>query len=1063
MKPRSFLTLSALLLLLHAAPAQPQPQEALKLVTGLETAEGLKKTYATNLTSSALEANPDARYVSEGKASLKLSATASAAEGNQYLGAMIPVKLFDVAARSLLLDVWTSTPERTQALYVRLYDDAGKVIGSWNNWGLALKAHEKATVRLQRDISRGGFSYESKLITSASTTVHRIEVITGTRDKNVPFDLYVDNIRTSDRVYGSIVKLDKVKPLCLMTKLLEAAVVVPPELKESAAGLLANPPLAGNKPAIWPPTLPLDSSTHWLLIGNLNNNPAFLRFYSHSCGQADAVFPGEGGYLIHTVHDPFGTGKNVVLVGATDAAGAKRGCDELAAMLGAKPELGHAIKVAPSEDVRKRFGSLFREPSEPDIEKAAAGARSAMDGGGARGIVSTAAASGLNYSRTGLLGWAKRFKAMLFAYEDWVRDPKRIHGAHDGKWGMDVDFLTYELIPAWDIVEESGVFSDAERLRITRFLAEFVQEDTARQARSVLGNKRTRFNHQSFPALGCYYAGEYFKRNYSVAEADDWLEIADQCFQVQARYFKPYEDSNGYQWLVPWHTMQYAFARPDPTMFDLGAARKLADLSILTMDNLGYQSPFGDVGSCFGWNSDLILLAGARWHYRDGRYQWALDKRAAAGRTTGLGDFACTVAPQEPKDLLGVRSWPLEPSAYDLFKSKGKVGFDKTFDKVCFRSSFEPDKPYLLLDGVARAGHDHYDSNAFVRFTARNRLWLEDGDYIKSLPKFHNTLLVFRDGQSEKPSAFCELEHLADFTRVGFSETSLKDYAGVDWHRNVVWKKEGWFAVLDRVVARQDGDYSLRCQWRAMGAPTLAAQSFLVEQQGESLRIENADGSRLMLKEDAETGKNWGGYKLAEPVVRVLSQVTDRRLKSGEKHAFLNVLRVSPTDDAGDLKVRKLSDTCVEVTSDGQVALLGVGKSEMTDAALFFVDADGLALVGATQFAAGSFRLSADKPVDLEFDNKSGNGVAVASAATTLRVGDEAFAFPAAGKHEFQLKQGHAPFYALASLHPVAPDPKQPFVAPTTHLPTTPPPQNTSLLWRYRKEFDTYLLTNNRG
>ncbi|MBM4084539.1 MAG: hypothetical protein FJ272_07095, partial [Planctomycetes bacterium] len=335
--------------------------------------------------------------------------------------------------------------------------------------------------------------------------------------------------------------------------------------------------------------------------------------------------------------------------------------------------------------------------------------------------------------------------------------------------------------------------------------------------------------------------------------------------------------------------------------------------------------------------------------------------------------------------------------------------------------------------------------------------------YIKSLPKFHNTLLVFRDGQSEKPSAFCELEHLADFTRVGFSETSLKDYAGVDWHRNVVWKKEGWFAVLDRVVARQDGDYSLRCQWRAMGAPTLAAPSFLVEQQGESLRIENADGSRLMLKEDAETGKNWGGYKLAEPVVRVLSQVTDRRLKSGEKHAFLNVLRVSPTDDAGDLKVRKLSDTCVEVTSDGQVALLGVGKSEMTDAALFFVDADGLALVGATQFAAGSFRLSADKPVDLEFDNKSGNGVAVASAATTLRVGDEAFAFPAAGKHEFQLKQGHAPFYALASLHPVAPDPKQPFVAPTTHLPTTPPPQNTSLLWRYRKEFDTYLLTNNRG
>lgn len=163
------------------------------------------------------------------------------------------------------------------------------------------------------------------------------------------FDLYVDNIRTSDRVYGSIVKLDKVKPLVLTTKLSEAAVVLSPELKESAAGLLTKL----GKPATWPAKLPLDSSTHWLLICNLNNNPAFLRFYSHSCGQADAVFPGDGGYLIHTVHDPFGTGKNVILVGATDAAGAKRGCDALAAILDAKPELGHVIKVVPSEDVKK--------------------------------------------------------------------------------------------------------------------------------------------------------------------------------------------------------------------------------------------------------------------------------------------------------------------------------------------------------------------------------------------------------------------------------------------------------------------------------------------------------------------------------------------------------------------------------------------------------------------------------------------------------------------------------------------------------------------------------------
>lgn len=112
------------------APVSSQPKETTQLITALESAEGIKKTWGTNVASSAVELSADPRFVSEGKASLKLSAAASAAEGNQYLGAMIPVKPFDVAAQSLLLDAWSSIPEHTHALYVRLYDETGKVIGS---------------------------------------------------------------------------------------------------------------------------------------------------------------------------------------------------------------------------------------------------------------------------------------------------------------------------------------------------------------------------------------------------------------------------------------------------------------------------------------------------------------------------------------------------------------------------------------------------------------------------------------------------------------------------------------------------------------------------------------------------------------------------------------------------------------------------------------------------------------------------------------------------------------------------------------------------------------------
>ena len=43
-----------------------------------------------------------------------------------------------------------------------------------------------------------------------------------------------------------------------------------------------------------------------ILLGNLNNSRVLFRLYGYSYTPADHLFPGNGGYLVQTIHDPWG-------------------------------------------------------------------------------------------------------------------------------------------------------------------------------------------------------------------------------------------------------------------------------------------------------------------------------------------------------------------------------------------------------------------------------------------------------------------------------------------------------------------------------------------------------------------------------------------------------------------------------------------------------------------------------------------------------------------------------------------------------------------------------------
>ncbi|MGD8238328.1 MAG: PQQ-binding-like beta-propeller repeat protein, partial [Armatimonadota bacterium] len=663
------------------------------------------------------------------------------------------------------------------------------------------------------------------------------------------------------------------------------------------------------------------------------------------------------------------------------------------------------------------------------------------------------------YAQTRKDGYAELFAWLVRrAKEHHDTDP----GTYGGPWGMDSDFRIHRVLPMWDQVEESPALTDEDRLAVTRILFEWVADVGVRKARSAVGNERVRFNHQTFPALGLLFAGEYFTKYYQAAEAKHWTSIADAAFQMQSQAFKPYEDCNGYQWLTLYHTMLYALAKPDFSFFDNGNARRCADFAILCMDNLGYQVTYGDTGAFTGWWSEMPFLYGALWHHRDGRYAWALEKKLAVSNRANLGQYHTGAEGVEPEGLTGAIAWPLDPYYYQTFGGPEKLDEERAVDKVVFRDGFDPEDQYLLLDGLSNGGHKHLDGNSISRWTENGRIWLADADYILSLPKYHNGVLIFRDGQSQRIPDFVELERVVDLPSFGASTTTYRGYAGVDWRRHILWLKGKCFVVADELVAQEDGDYSFRVVWNTVGEAKLTDAGMSIHQDGQYAAIAVTPECRLTLDDDAAYGKNWSGYPhIREPVVRVMRGIRDCTLKAGERVVLFSLLHASG-ETPSDAGLVRLNENRVAVTGLGEPMQVGLGGVDWRlageGAPAWSVKAEAAVLstervlaIGASEIEGQGDTREFAAGADVAWDLEAGEAHVVEPSVTT------AGTRPAGGQMRVGVVPAGRMRAALEAALAAAPRVQRPTAAGVAA------PRELRTLWSYGEKLDAYLLTNNRG
>ncbi len=728
----------------------------------------------------------------------------------------------------------------------------------------------------------------------------------------------------------------------------------------------------------------------FIVLGRLGDNAVVDDLYVNHYVCADARYPGADGYELRTVHDPWGMGGSAVFLGGSDDAGVMRGIERLGERLpeGADVVLPHTVDVAGA--------SVPAPPEEVDAQAL----REQLARQNFRSVGGRASSACLNYHRSGDANHA------IIAREALMRLAEIVGGMDAVGDPRGVVYLP----TLFDLVEESDAWTDEDRAKLSRFLHEFATK---------LKYLNTELERDPVPhgnnwnIRTAWSATRYFDRYYGI----DLNGVAQQNLRnyfTNQMTWKSREDCPGYGSITIIDILHYVLKNPDFNGYlETGLARKMADYAMTVTDNRGALAGFGDysaLNSSAHFPDPMMVLA---WYYDDGRHAWIEQKMV--GQSSG-SDYLTQgfemegSEPEEPTDLLGVHVLPLEdwiyenrddvlttgvPSTDEHLRASEDPPHQQCFDKISFRESFDEDAEYLLLGGQSHGYHSHPDGNSIISFTDNGRLWLYDNGYFVPDTVEHNTLLVTRDGLFEPIPRLTWLDVTADLPDAGMTRTTLRGYNGADWSRNLIWAKGKYVLALDQVTAREAGDFGAQCIWRVIGEPTVAGDRVMVRQVGRRFAL-MTDGAPTW--EKRRPTPDYEGR-------HALLQSQNAQLQAGEGMSFINAFYCPDGEADFPVEVVRVSDRAALIGGPEGVAYAGAGPLHVeglpeVNAQMFHLTDSRASLADAGEFLAGTIRVGAEPPVDVEVDHRSGTGVLMCEEPTTLRL-------PEGRAEDLQIDGGH--------------------------------------------------------
>lgn len=737
-----------------------------------------------------------------------------------------------------------------------------------------------------------------------------------------------------------------------------------------------------------------------IAVGSTLDNRVLGGLWGRGQALASQLYPGAGGYVIRTAHDPWGLGHNVVVLAGSEADGVERAVRRF---IGDHVGEGDVVLRGPVVDVEYTW---TEHPGVPDRwekrmppvrtmeylrEQCVAAGVMDEDGAivaaeGEPGDVVGAVFTALNW--LGNTWWYLGGDELVAMMGEIVEKNLDAFEAFEPTPTVEMESGLTGYVGVWDLIEELPVFSDRARLAITNVLLAQARLGHEPRAMHTLIREGCRQihdeNHGTNSALNDFVVWSYFDRDYDLPEAAYWLEMVDALFRGQASSFQVAEDAAGYNTSCPNHTMSYAFARPNLEYLERGVARHLSDYFLSAgINNLGLMSGFGDTGGLVPVGY-FTTFAHALWYYRDGRYRWPLEN--LMHKNSGLRAYSSRlalrddVAAEEPVDLAGIRpEWIYERQVEKgggvldpVYLPEEPIG-DGAFNKVALREAWGPDRQYLLISGMKRDGHSQNDVNAVVNLTDNGKMWLVDHEYGLRRGADHSGIVAMQDGAFREPSSQAVVEEIADFPASGALGTTVR-LGDLSWKRNVLWLKGGWYAVLDDLTANEPAEYVLRASWRGLGEEELRADRMVLAQADDRYAvITDGEGSLDVQRVAFASDSAWRAfYGEVDPAAKVLRDDRVADLQAGEIARSAALL--APGDDAD---IARLDGPVAAVSAGGAAWIVATGPFAL-DGVEFagqqaIIGTDAITVTEATLLSIGEEVLFAgERPVSVSVDLASG-------------------------------------------------------------------------------------------
>jgi outer membrane protein assembly factor BamB len=703
---------------------------------------------------------------------------------------------------------------------------------------------------------------------------------------------------------------------------------------------------------------------HVIVLGNRSTNKTIGKLYNRYYSLLDLRYPGQGGYVVRTLHNPFGNGKNVIFVGGSDFEGVSAAAGKLIAQLG---------KINVSSENTLSIGWL----AEIKLGKGIGIPRDLRE------FETWEASEG--YGSTGYFGWnsiskrmamyymtgdpfhAREFIRLAFPDEKARREIAKIDGERienkNAPLSGPYHYNAHMMILFWDLIEESPVFSDAGRLRVTNA---FSRQLNHRKGEGIYGRTKppsgVGSRHGQWSAISLFCLGRYFQKDYP-------NPIWQHCVESAKLHFKPLHKHawvSGESDNLFWYNTGIA---PVLTYLLLTGDRKPVESGVLETLLRGQEMLISGRRPDWALRSASVgYLHKAAYLMQDGRYVYYRRRTGVDVNAFRLGQSFWPekhLEPQPPEYLVG--KWSINCLPEPMWRAQNSgLELGESFLFGSFRTAPDASGDFILIDGFNGASRNPYHTFAILELRLDGRTLLKG---------YRNQLITRADGLVETHipmDAALKYHKVLGKTATVAAEVAKASYC--NWRRTLAQREQRYALVVDDLTFRTDSDnLEIQIQWETERTPKTFGDGHVefdthTEVQGQRAKV----SGQIWPADLMETTRRG----------RVATMRRFERAGEGQRRVFFSLVGNQPHDQKAAMSCARLAVNAAALALPSP-ALAVVGEFQGVKADLAVVAKDHLYAKGLVKLAlelqdklAGtdgkSILISVDNPIDIDWDFTSG-------------------------------------------------------------------------------------------